>query len=298
MPVSIIVPRSMLERLGHYKILDRLGAGSIGDVYRARDTRHGRTVALKVVGDDIVRSPEHYRRLVDRARAAAACSHPNIAALYEVGEDDDRLFLAYEFVPGDSLQKMIAGRPLNPRRAIDLAVPLADAVAEAHAMAIEVGALTAAAIVVTPKGSPKILDFGLAGVEGSTVPAESTSSEARQRTEVNDVRALGVLLYQMLSGDISVPESPAMNKAWPVELQAVVGKALGTVEGGAYESPAILAAELRAVAAMLDVRTAAAEPLRTPIVVRDRPPRRGWIVAVLLVAALAAAGWLLVGVYR
>jgi serine/threonine-protein kinase len=298
MPVSIIVPRSMLERLGHYKILDWLGAGGIGDVYRARDTRHGRTVALKVVRDDIVRTPELYRCLVDRARAAAACSHPNIAALYEVGEDNDRLFLAYEFVPGDSLQKVIAGRPLNPRRAIDLAASLADAVAEAHAMAIEVGALTAAAIVVTPKGSPKILDIGLACVAGSTVPGGPTASEARQRTASNDTRALGVLLYQMLSGQISGLEPPAMDKAWPAELQAVVGKALSTVEGDAYESPATLAAELRAVAAILDVRTSAAEPIRMPIVVRDRPPRRGWIVAALLVAALLAAGWLLVGVYR
>ena len=109
----------MFETLGHYKILDRIGTGGIGEVYRARDTRLGRTVAIKVVKADIADDPDRRGRFLQDARAAAALSHPNIAALYEIGEDQDQLFLVFEYVPGETLKKAIAGRPLNPRRAID-----------------------------------------------------------------------------------------------------------------------------------------------------------------------------------
>ena len=91
----------MLESLGHYKILDRIGAGGIGDVYRARDTRLGRTVALKVLDPTRHRRSGAPRAFLEDARAAAALSHPNIAALYEVGEDQGQLFLVFEFVPGE-----------------------------------------------------------------------------------------------------------------------------------------------------------------------------------------------------
>src|SRR5439155_13959191 len=90
----------MLETLGEYKILDRIGAGAIGEVYRARDTRHGRTVAIKIVDPSIASDPVRRERLLQDARASAVLSHPNIAALYETAEDQGRLFLAFEFVPG------------------------------------------------------------------------------------------------------------------------------------------------------------------------------------------------------
>ena len=90
----------MFETLGHYKILDRIGAGGMGEVYRARDTRLGRTVAIKVLPADIAGDPDRRERFLQDARAAAALSHPNIAALYEIGEDQDQLFLVFEFVPG------------------------------------------------------------------------------------------------------------------------------------------------------------------------------------------------------
>src|SRR5438128_9226789 len=122
----------MLENLAQYKILDRIGAGGIGEVYRARDTRLGRTVAVKVLASDVVGDPERRDRFLREARASASLSHPNIAALYEIGADQGQLFLAFEFVPGETLKKMIGGQPLNPRRAIDVAVQLADALAEAH----------------------------------------------------------------------------------------------------------------------------------------------------------------------
>ena len=90
----------MFETLGHYKILDRIGAGGMGEVYRARDTRLGRTVAIKVLAPDVAGDPDRRARFLQDARAAAALSHPNIAALYEIGEDQDQLFLVFEYVPG------------------------------------------------------------------------------------------------------------------------------------------------------------------------------------------------------
>src|SRR5665213_2261562 len=151
----------MFDTLGHYKILDRLGAGGLGDVYRARDTRLGRTVAIKVVAPAIAGDRDRRERLLGDARATMALSQPNIAALYEIGEDQGELFLVFEFVPGETLKIAIAGRPLNSRRAVDLAVQIADALADAHAAGIVDGDLSPDTIIVTPKGNAKILDVGL-----------------------------------------------------------------------------------------------------------------------------------------
>src|SRR5215831_7567768 len=126
----------MLEQLGHYRILDRIGSGGMGEVYRARDTRLGRTVAIKVLPPDLADDPDRRERFLRDARAAAALSHPNIAALYEIGEENGQLYLVFEFVPGEPLSKIIAGRPLNPRRAVQFAAQIADALADAHAAGI------------------------------------------------------------------------------------------------------------------------------------------------------------------
>src|SRR5882672_4196471 len=152
----------MFETLGHYKILDRIGAGGMGEVYRARDTRLGRTVAIKVLAPDVAHDPARRDRFLREARAAAALSHPNIAALYEIGDDQGQLFLVFEFVPGDTLNTVIGGRALNPRRAIDFAVQIADALAEAHADGIVHRDINPANVIITPKDKAKVLDFGLA----------------------------------------------------------------------------------------------------------------------------------------
>ena len=99
----------MLENLGQYKILDRIGSGGLGEEYRARDTRLGRTVAIKVLRDDIAATPERRDRFLRDARIAATLSHPNIATLYEIGEDDGWLYLVCEFVQGQTLKTIIGG---------------------------------------------------------------------------------------------------------------------------------------------------------------------------------------------
>src|SRR4051812_3463366 len=152
----------MLEQLADYKILDRIGAGGMGEVYRARDTRLGRTVAVKGLPQEGADDPARRERVVREAPACAALSNPNIAALFEVGEADGRLFLVFEFIPGHTLTKKIDGRAMNPRQAIHLAIQMADALADAHALGIIHRDLKSDNIIVTPKGRAKILDFGLA----------------------------------------------------------------------------------------------------------------------------------------
>src|SRR5471030_3291065 len=215
----------MLETLGHYKILDRIGAGGMGEVYRARDTRLGRTVAVKVMSAALAADPARRERFLQEARATAALSHPNIAALYEIGEDQGELFLVFEFIPGDTLKTTIAGRPLNPRRAIDLAVQLADALADAHAEGIVHRDIKSDNIIVTPKGNAKILDFGLATwtaggaerdhaaqatmmntAEGTTLgtvaymsPEQALGERVDHRT---DIFSLGIVMFEMLTGKL------------------------------------------------------------------------------------------------
>jgi serine/threonine-protein kinase len=216
----------MFETLGQYKILERIGAGGMGDVYRARDTRLGRTVAIKVLSANVAGDPDRRERFMREARAAAALSHPNIAALYEVGEDQGELFLAFEFVPGETLRAVVGGRPMNVRRAIELAIQVADALADAHAAGIVHRDIKPDNIIVTPKGNAKILDFGLAtwtagGAEreqagdaatmlatkvGTTLgtaaymsPEQALGERIDQRT---DIFSLGIVLFEMLTGKL------------------------------------------------------------------------------------------------
>src|SRR5260370_2229288 len=130
----------------------------MGEVYRARDTRLGRTVAIKVLAPALAGDPDRRDRVLAEARTAAALSHPNIAALYEIGDDQGRVFLAFEFVPGEMLNGVIAGRAINPRRAINLGIQIADALADAHAAGILHADIRPDNIIVTPKGNAKILD--------------------------------------------------------------------------------------------------------------------------------------------
>src|SRR4051794_5770364 len=141
----------MLDAIAQYRILEWIGAGGLGETCRARDTRLGRTVALTIVSDDIVSDPERRTRFVEDAQRAATLSHPNIAALYEVGEEDGLVFLAQEFVPGQSLATIIGTHPLNTRRAIDYATQIADALADAHSAGAAHGGIKADRIIVTPK---------------------------------------------------------------------------------------------------------------------------------------------------
>jgi len=320
----------MFETLGQYKILDRIGAGGMGEVYRARDTRLGRTVAIKVLASDVAHDPGRRDRFLREARAAAALSHPNIAALYEIGEDQGHLFLAFEFVPGEPLNLVIAGRPLNARRAIDFAVQVVDALADAHAAGIVHRDIKPGNIIVTPKDKAKVLDFGLAtwtvgghereqaahdatvmatevGTLLGTAPYMSPEQALGERVdERTDIFSLGIVLFEMLTGKLpfagptptattlKIVQAPAptlaeVNRSVPKELEPIVAKALAKSLEQRYQSAATLAAELRSVAAILDVRSDRAVPVVTAATARRRP-RAAAVLFTLL--ALAVAGGL------
>lgn len=305
----------MPDSIAHYRLLDRISSNGLGELYRARDTKVGRTVAIRVLSDAVLADAARLDRLLQAARSAARLSHPNIAALFEVG-DAASGYLAFEFVPGDLLGDKLGGRPLEVRRALDFAIQLADALAEAEAHGIAHGAIRPDTIVITPKDRPKFLHFGLsafttgAGAD-ATAPwrsPEETASVAQDTT--GDIRAFGLVMYEMLTGRQAfraceaVPPSPGgVNavvhpKVEPPELDVVLRKMLSTNVEKGYQTAVTLAAELRVVAAILDARSAAA-------VADVGPPRDGKrdarsLTTVVMLAALAAlALWIWrTGVWR
>jgi eukaryotic-like serine/threonine-protein kinase len=281
----------MLDSLGHYKILDRLAAGASGEIYRARDTKVGRTVTIKMLPADVARSPGTRSQVLADARAATVLSHPNIATLYEVREEGDFAYLVCEYVPGEPLTAVITSRSLNARRAIEFATQLADAVADAHAEGIAHRNLKPTTITVTPKDKVKILDFGFSGWI-KRPGGEATPDDADFRA---DLAALGAILYEMVTGrqPSSSPAPPSStNPNIPKEVDPIVARALSRGGDLQYESAATLAAELRSVAAMLDVRSGDKEP-PTNLPPRIEKKRRipSWLIILLVTAVIAGLVW-------
>jgi len=319
-----------MNPIAHYNLLERIGEGGIGELFRARDTKVGRTVALRIVSPAITGDPARLARLLEDARAAAVLSHPNIATLWDVGEADGQTYLAYEFAAGRSLLEESGGAAMNPRRALDLAVQIADGVADAHSHGIIHGDLRPGTIIVTAKGNAKVLDFGLApwtkggmlralaakdpdvlppdaaAVLGYLSPEQVIGGAVDPRT---DVFSIGVLTYEMVTGRNPfaaqtaaatvvnviqgkfVPASEA-NPAAPAELDPILARALTPDLATRQQSAASLAAELRSVAAMLDVRTGDAASPSALLPIDDSPDRNaaGLLVGALIAAALAAGG--------
>ena len=150
------------HHVGGYEILSLLGAGGMGEVYRARDVKLGREVALKLLARTVARDPTYLQRFEEEARLASALNHPNIVTIYGVGEQGDIAYIAMELVRGRTLRQLLAERPLGVGEALDLAAPLADALAAAHATGIMHRDLKPENVMVTPEGLLKVLDFGLA----------------------------------------------------------------------------------------------------------------------------------------
>ncbi len=294
----MLVPQ-MPDAVAHYKILDHIGSGGLGEVYRTRDTNLGRTVALTVLSPSLVGDAERLDELLQTARAAAVLSHPNIAALFEIGQDGPHRYLAFEFAPGELLSVKIGGHRLDVRRALDFAVQLADAVAEAEQHGIGHGDIRPETIVITPTDRPKLLHFGLSGFadgasRGATAPPESATDEGPNgRQDVSsDIRALGLVMYEMLTGrqlpaatgESRTASPAARNTAVPVELDDVVCRALSVDPQKRYQTATTLAAELRAVAAILDARAAAAGDASD--LPRTSPRRARPLTAVVVLAGL------------
>ena len=149
-------------KLGRYEVLAPLGAGGMGEVYRARDTRLGREVAVKVLPASFVADPERLRRFEQEARATGQLNHPNILALYDVGTHDGAPFIVTELLEGETLAERLRGGGLTARTAVDLGVQIAQGLAAAHEKGIVHRDLKPENLFVTSDGRVKILDFGLA----------------------------------------------------------------------------------------------------------------------------------------
>ena len=206
-------PNLIGQQIHHYEILSHLGGGGMGVVYKAKDTKLGRTVALKFLAPQLTSDPDLKKRFVQEAKAASALDHPNIGTIFEINETDDgQLFIAMAYYEGETLKDKIAQGPISPDQALDYAAQIAKGLAKAHKANIVHRDIKPANILITEDNTIKIVDFGLAKMtgetqltkEGSTIgtvaymsPEQLKGQEVSHQT---DIWSIGVVLYEMVTG--------------------------------------------------------------------------------------------------
>ena len=303
--------------LAHYRVLERLGAGGMGIVYRARDTRLERFVALKVVSEQDRLTEKALQRLLREARTASALNHPNICTIYEAGEAEGETYIAMELIEGRPLSALIGSGGLPVESAVRYMVQIADALAHAHERGVVHRDLKAANVVITSDGRVKVLDFGLAkrviesgeattrietltesGVVAGTVPymaPEVLNGETADSR--SDLWALGVMLYQAVSGTLpfrgrtafettsAILRDPpgALPPHVPASLAAMIGRLLAKTPGERYQRASEVHAALQAIQPALT----ASRPVEPA-----RPSRRRWLWTAAALPLAAATVWL------
>ncbi len=273
--------------LGNYKILEKLGAGGQGTVYKAVDSKLGRTVVIKVLPEELVAKAANLKRFEREARLASALDHPNICTIFDLNEIDGVHFIAMQYIDGRNVRQLVNGRPLQLESALSLAIQVADALAVAHAQGIIHRDIKAGNVMVTKKGQAKVLDFGLAklldedaartsgihhteltevGIPYGTATYAAPEQARGDRVDARaDIFSSGVLLYEMLTGswpfrgktavdvrhavlhEEPVPLSEARPDPVPPRLQQILDRALKKNPRDRYQQIAQFRDDLRAV---------------------------------------------------
>jgi dienelactone hydrolase/tRNA A-37 threonylcarbamoyl transferase component Bud32 len=307
------------ETISHYRIVELLGAGGMGVVYKAEDSRLKRAVALKFLPFELTRDRDAKERLVHEAQAASALDHPNICTIHEIDETaDGRLFLAMAYYDGETLKERLARGPLPVGEALGVAAQVARGVAAAHDAQIIHRDIKSANIILTRRGEVKLLDFGLAKLSGQTAltrtgttvgtmaymaPEQIAGVEADQRS---DVWAIGVVLYEMLTGRLPFKgdnDAAVLNAILnatprpvreerpeiPIEIERVVMRALEKEPKARFESARELLEHLPVATAAHTVTTIpATAPAPPPTLAR---PRVVVPIVVAVAASIAAGVW-------
>ena len=311
------------ERSGisHYRILEKLGEGGMGLVYRAEDERLERPVALKFLADHALEEPGHRARFIREAKAAARLDHPNICSIYEIDEVDGQIFLAMAFLAGQTVKKKISERPLKVEEALDLAIQAAEGLRAAHQEGVVHRDIKSGNLMVSPDGRLKILDFGVAQIAGGakltlgsamlgTAAYMSPEQAKREPTDRRtDIWSLGVVLYEMAAGRTPFESDhdtatlhaiihddyepvTALRAGLPGKLDYIIGRALAKNRDERYQHVDDLLVDLRNLQKQLHAGPSGEGEFQAPRPYRAR--RAGWIVAAVATAAsvVASTAWL------